>query len=404
MYDAIIVGAGPAGSSAAIYCNKLGLNTLLLDKSIFPRDKICGDALSGKSVKILEELDLLQDLDKLNGAIVNRIIFGNPNHSECELHLNKSLNKRHISHGFVIPRKIFDNYLFKKASDVSNVVSGFNVEDLIYNKSQVVGVKGKSINGEQKKYFGNIVLGADGPYSIVSRKSGLYNSDMNYTAVGLRCYYENVEDLTDQIELHYVNETIPGYFWIFPAGNKKANIGVGLLKSRAKKKKYNLQQIMKQVINSKNFKHRFKNSNALEKPKGWNLPFGNTKRGNHGNGFLLLGDAAGLVDPFTGEGIGNAMESGKIAADIVLKAKKLNNFSNQILSEYDKVLWEYLGSELKTSTLLLKLAHYRILLNFVIDRASRNKNIKNMISGMLADEVPKTELSNPMFYLKTLFS
>ena len=404
MYDAIIVGAGPAGSSAAIYCNKLGLNTLLLDKSIFPRDKICGDALSGKSVKILEELDLLQDLDKLNGAIVNRIIFGNPNHSECELHLNKSLNKRHISHGFVIPRKIFDNYLFKKASDVSNVVSGFNVEDLIYNKSQVVGVKGKSINGEQKKYFGNIVLGADGPYSIVSRKSGLYNSDMNYTAVGLRCYYENVEDLTDQIELHYVNETIPGYFWIFPAGNKKANIGVGLLKSRAKKKKYNLQQIMKQVINSKNFKHRFKNSNALEKPKGWNLPFGNTKRGNHGNGFLLLGDAAGLVDPFTGEGIGNAMESGKIAADIVLKAKKLNNFSNQILSEYDKVLWEYLGSELKTSTLLLKLAHYRILLNFVIDRASRNKNIKNMISGMLANEVPKTELSNPMFYLKTLFS
>ena len=404
MYDAIIVGAGPAGSSAAIYCNKLGLNTLLLDKSIFPRDKICGDALSGKSVKILEELNLLQDLDKLDGAIVNRIIFGNPNHSECELHLNKSLNKRHISHGFVIPRKIFDNYLFKKASDVSDVASGFNVDDLIYNKSQVVGVKGKTSNGEQKKYFGNIVLGADGPYSIVSRKSGLYNADMNYTAVGLRCYYENVEDLTDQIELHYVNETIPGYFWIFPAGNKKANIGVGLLKSSAKKKKYNLQQIMQQVINSKNFKHRFKNSNALEKPKGWNLPFGNTKRENHGNGFLLLGDAAGLVDPFTGEGIGNAMESGKIAADIVLKAKKINNFSNQILSEYDKVLWEYLGSELKTSTLLLKLAHYRILLNFVIDRASRNKNIKNMISGMLADEVPKTELSNPMFYLKTLFS
>jgi len=404
MYDAIIVGAGPAGSSAAIYCNKLGLNTLLLDKSIFPRDKICGDALSGKSVKILEELDLLQDLDKLDGAIINRIIFGNPNHSECELHLNKSLNKRHISHGFVIPRKIFDNYLFKKASNVSNVVSGFNVDDLIYDKSQVIGVKGKSTTGEQKKYFGNIVLGADGPYSIVSRKSGLYNSDMNYTAVGLRCYYENIEDLTDQIELHYVNETIPGYFWIFPAGNKKANIGVGLLKGRAKKKKYNLQQILMQVINSKNFKHRFKNSKALEKPKGWNLPFGNTKRGNHGNGFLLLGDAAGLVDPFTGEGIGNAMESGKIAADIVLKAKKINNFSNQILSEYDKVLWEYLGSELKTSTLLLKLAHYRILLNFVIDRASRNKNIKNMISGMLADEVPKTELSNPMFYLKTLFS
>jgi flavin-dependent dehydrogenase len=227
---------------------------------------------------------------------------------------------------------------------------------------------------------------------------------MNYTAIGLRCYYENVDDLTDQIELHYVNETIPGYFWIFPAGNKKANIGVGLLKSKAKKKKHNLYQIMEQVIDSKNFKHRFKNASALEKPKGWNLPFGNTKRKNHGNGFLLLGDAAGLVDPFTGEGIGNAMESGKIAAEVILKAKKINNFSKQILSEYDKELWGYLGSELKTSTLLLKLAHYKVLLNFVIDRASRNKNIENMISGMLTNEVPKTELSNPMFYLKTLFS
>ena len=404
MYDAIIVGAGPAGSSAAMYCSKLGLNTLLLDKSSFPRDKVCGDALSGKSVKILDELDLLEDLDKLDGAIINRIIFGNPNNSECELHLNKSRNKRHISHGFVIPRKIFDNYLFNKASKVSEVENNFNVVDLVYDKNQVIGVKGKLASGEEKTFYGNIVLGADGPYSIVSRKSGYYNSDMNFTAVGLRCYYENVENLTDQIELHYVNETIPGYFWIFPAGNKKANIGVGLLKSSARKKKHNLQQIMMQVINSKNFKQRFKNSAALEKPKGWNLPFGNTKRKNHGNGFLLLGDAAGLVDPFTGEGIGNAMESGKIAANIVSKAKKINNFSKEVLSEYDEELWGYLGGELKTSTLLLKLAHYKLLLNFVIDRASRNKNVKNVISGMLTDEVPKTELSNPMFYLKTLFS
>jgi len=404
MYDAIIVGAGPAGSSAAMYCSKLGLNTLLLDKSSFPRDKVCGDALSGKSVKILDELDLLEDLDKLDGAIINRIIFGNPNNSECELHLNKSRNKRHISHGFVIPRKTFDNYLFNKASNVSDVENNFNVVDLVYDKNQVIGVKGKLASGEEKTFYGNIVLGADGPYSIVSRKSGYYNSDMNFTAVGLRCYYENVENLTDQIELHYVNETIPGYFWIFPAGNKKANIGVGLLKSSARKKKHNLQQIMMQVINSKNFKQRFKNSAALEKPKGWNLPFGNTKRKNHGNGFLLLGDAAGLVDPFTGEGIGNAMESGKIAANIVSKAKKINNFSKEVLSEYDEELWGYLGGELKTSTLLLKLAHYKLLLNFVIDRASRNKNVKNVISGMLTDEVPKTELSNPMFYLKTLFS
>ena len=81
-----------------------------------------------------------------------------------------------------------------------------------------------------------------------------------------------------------------------------------------------------------------------------------------------------------------------------------NDFSKTDLSIYDKKLWDYLGSELDTSTLLLKLANHKILLNFVIDRASRNDKVRNVISGMLADEVPKTELSNPLFYLKTLFS
>ena len=146
MYDAIIVGAGPAGSSAAIHCNKLGLKTLILEKSKFPRDKICGDALSGKSVKFLDDLNLLEDLDKIDGAVIKRIIFGNPNHSECELHLNKSLNKKQINHGYVIPRKTFDNYLFNHASSVSDTETGFQVLDLLYEKNNVIGVKGNFDN------------------------------------------------------------------------------------------------------------------------------------------------------------------------------------------------------------------------------------------------------------------
>ena len=102
MHDVIIVGAGPAGTSAALYANRFGLKTLLLDKSRFPRDKTCGDALSGKSVKILDDLNLIDGLDNLTGSIIKRIIFGNPRHSECELFLDKSLNKNHIKHGYVV--------------------------------------------------------------------------------------------------------------------------------------------------------------------------------------------------------------------------------------------------------------------------------------------------------------
>ena len=404
MYDAIIVGAGPAGTSAALYGNRLGLKTLLLDKSDFPRDKTCGDALSGKSVKILDDLDLVEGVNNLDGSIIQRIIFANPKHSECELLLDKSLNKQHISHGYVIPRSIFDNYMFEKAKKVSDAEEGFTVNDLLFEGNRVIGVKGKSVDGSEKEFRGNLILGADGPNSIVSKKVGLYQMDMDHTAVGIRCYYENVKDLTDQIELHYVEEINPGYFWIFPAGKNRANIGVGLLKSIVKKESRNLSEIMINIINSDNFKYRFSDAILLEKPTGWNLPLGSIKRKNHGEGFLLLGDAAGLVDPFTGEGIGNAMVSGQIAAETAAKAKEKNDFSKKYLKKYDKKLWDHLGSELSTSAKLLKLARSKFLLNFVIDRAARNEKVRNIISGMFANEIPKTELSNPLFYLKILFS
>ena len=404
MYDVIIVGAGPAGTCAALYGHRQGLKTLLLDKSQFPRDKTCGDALSGKSVKVLDDLGLISGVDNLNGSVIKRIIFGNPRHSECELLLDKSLNKKHIKHGYVIPRITFDNFMLQEAKKVSEYEDGFTVNDLIFDNKIVVGVKGATKNGDEKEFRANLVFGADGPNSIVSKKARLYDMNMEHTAVGIRCYYENVKDLTDQIELHYVKEMNPGYFWIFPAGENRANIGVGLLKSIVKKEKRKLSDIMLDVIDSDNFRHRFKDAVPMEKPKGWNLPFGSIKRENHGDGFLLLGDAAGLVDPFTGEGIGNAMVSGRIASEIAANAKQKNNFNKEFLKRYDQELWGYLGNELDTSTKLLKLAHSKFLLNFVIDRAGRNKKVRDIMSGMLAEEIPRSELSNPLFYLKILFS
>ena len=117
---------------------------------------------------------------------------------------------------------------------------------------------------------------------------------------------------------------------------------------------------------------------------------------------MLLGDAAGLVDPFTGEGIGNAMASAKYAIDVAKTAKLENNYSKNMFSKYHDLLWNDLGSELKTSSKLQNLANYRVLLNLVINKAAKSKEIQNIISGMLINEIPKEKLSNPLFYLKIL--
>ena len=399
MYDAIIVGGGPAGSAAALYAKHYGLKTIVLDKSNFPRDKICGDALSGKCIRILRELDLLKEIENLDGADINRITFGSPSYKQFDLDLKKS-NKK----GYVIPRLIFDNYLFQKIKTVSDTKENFTVRNILYEHGKINGIVGKNKNGKDEKIKAPVVIGADGTNSIVARKLGLYKMDIEHTSIAIRCYYSGVKGLSDQIELHYIKEVNPGYFWLFPIGEGKANIGIGLSKNYAKRDNRTLQQILNQVTNSGPFKSRFENAIQLEKPKGWNLPCGSIHRRNHGDGFMLIGDSAGIIDPFTGEGIGNAMVSGKYAMKVLSESKRKNNFTKKSFSEYDKLLWDEIGKELNTSTRLQSIAKSSFLLNFVINRAARNEEVQNIIAGMLAHEIPKEELSNPLFYFKILFS
>jgi len=389
MFDVIIVGAGPAGTTAALYAHRLGLNCILLDKAVFPRDKICGDALSGKSVRIMRELNLLDEVEKLEGSEINRITFGSPSNKQFDIYLQGTKNKDQITKGFVIPRVIFDNYMFEKADAVTETRQGFSVKDLIIENDHVIGVIGKTKNGDEEEIRAPIVMGCDGCNSIVARKLGLYQMDMKNTSVAVRCYYEGVKGLTDQIELHYVKEVNPGYFWLFPAGEGKANIGIGLSKSDMKKEKRTLREIMDEVTQTEYFKERFSDAKQLERPVGWNLPLGSIHRKNHGNGFMLLGDA---------------MVSGQYAMEIAAKCKKTGNYSDSALAEYDVLLWEEVGKELRTSTKLQSLAQSKFLLNFVINRASRNEEVQNIISGMLSHEIPKDELSSPLFYFKILFS
>ena len=119
---------------------------------------------------------------------------------------------------------------------------------------------------------------------------------------------------------------------------------------------------------------------------------------------MLLGDAAGLIDPFTGEGIGNALYSAKFAVETAAEAHQQKDFSENILKNYDIKLWKRLGNELAVSSRLQKIGRRQSLLNFVIGRAERNKNVRNIISGMMQNEIPKQQLANPLFYLKLLFT
>ncbi|MGD9488100.1 MAG: NAD(P)/FAD-dependent oxidoreductase [Calditrichaceae bacterium] len=404
-YDVIIVGGGPAGATAALYAKRAGLKSLLLDKDKFPRDKICGDAVSGKSMNILKDLGLLEKACALPGAEIRSITFGSPAGTTINIGL-MSEKRKGMPGGMVIRREVFDQFLLAEASRAADrVIQGFKVIDVVKENGFVRGVRG--INSETAKeevYRGKIVIGADGFNSVVSRKTGLYRHEPGHLIIALRQYYKNVSELSDQIEIHYLKDVQPGYFWVFPLDNGTANVGIGMLHETITKRNIDLKLLLRKAITSDKFKDRFAEAEPLESPKGWNLPIASKHRKIHGNGFLLIGDAAGLIDPFTGEGIGNALYSAKIAVRSAEKAISFDDYSEKMLAEYDHQLWKTMGNEFKTSTRLQKIGRFHFLLNFVINRAARSAEVSEIISGMMANQIPKTKLANPFFYLKILFS
>ncbi|MEJ2543472.1 MAG: geranylgeranyl reductase family protein [Calditrichaceae bacterium] len=404
IYDVIIVGGGPAGSGAALYAHRHGLKFLILEKDKFPRDKICGDAISGKSMTILKDLNLLKEACKLPSAIVDSVTFSSPDHLDVNIKFFQE-EGRELPSGLVMRREVFDSFLFSKVKETGQeIIENFTVNDLIIENDRVCGVKGKDFQNKEYQFKGKIIIGADGFKSVVARKTGMYNHDPEHWVVALRQYYKGVKGLTKQIELHYLDDVQPGYLWIFPLDDDKANVGIGMHHKSLKKRKIDLKKALKKAINNPYFQDRFTDATPLEEPRGWNLPVGSIHRKSYGNGFMLLGDAAGLIDPFTGEGIGNALYSARVAMDTAKEAIKSNNFSEAFLAEYDKRLWAEIGDELKVSSKLQKIGRIRFLLNFVINKASRNQKVKELISGMMANQIPKTKLANPLFYLKLLFS
>ncbi len=408
--DVLIAGAGPGGATTAIFLAKEKIPHIIIDKNIFPRDKICGDALSAKTVGMLHRIS--PDWEKLflsdsNTFLISRgIKFAAPNNIQLDIPFQSINTEQQRPPGFVSRRIDFDNTLVSLIDHgYSNFLSQTSLEDIAYeNDGLKVTVK---TGGETKYIFTKIIIGAEGRGSIVAKKLAQHKVEPKHYSAGVRAYYYGVKNMHPEnfIELHFLKEMQPGYFWIFPLPNGGANVGLGMLSSAVAAKKINLKQLMLDTIEKHPvIKERFSNATLQNKIEGWGLPLGSKKRNISGERFLLTGDAGSLIDPFTGEGIGNAMVSGLVAARIIKKSLEAKNFSAAFLKQYDDELYKKLWAELKLSHYLQILSSKPWLFNFVIGKASKSRELRETITCMFENVDIRKKFTDPFFYLRILFN
>lgn len=350
-YDIAIIGAGPAGCACALALHGSGLQVAMVEKDIFPRDKICGDAIPGLAFKAMDKINpqwgnaMRQLVDKED--IRTAKIFA-PN--------NKIITLDWVTYAYNSKRLNFDNFLFQlvKNETDTTIFENKKLQKAVVNEDGV-----KCQFQDNLLINAAIVIGCDGANSMVMRQLGCLDLQNSSSCAAVRTYYKGIEGLKMGVnEFHFFKNLMPGYFWIFPLENDWANVGFGVLNTNSSKNKnkLNLRVTLDMITTTlPSIAPRFKNAQLMDSTKGFALPLGTHKLPISGHRFMLCGDAASLIDPLQGHGIDNAMWCGLFAAQQATECFKKNNFESPFMAKYDKAVYKKIGSELATNAYIMRI-------------------------------------------------
>ncbi len=322
MYDVIISGAGPAGSKCAELFAKTGFKVALIEKDTNWR-KPCGGAVNSRIYKYYPQLR------KYNFHRVNKINIYSAEYYKFGYRWNKE-----IDYSINVDRLEFDNVLRNIAIDAGAEIFDKNISyDFVIKNNQRIGIRAKSPSGTQE-YKGKIIIIADGMSSKLAIKSGLRKKwKIEEILLAKSAILEGNNNIDiDTISLFF--QSFKGYAWLFPLGENKFNIGIGTM--GVDNLKYNLNHVFNEFINDSKIK-QFLPENTYRKIWEGACPIpglGIAEKSLYGDNMMLIGDAAGFVNPISGEGICPGIASGKAAAETGINALESEDISQQSLKKY----------------------------------------------------------------------
>ncbi len=377
--DVIIVGAGPAGATAAAALAQKGYDVLLLDRHQFPRDKTCGDAVPAGAIELLWRLGMREKIDKAvaRGELypLEGMMLVSPRGHE--LHA-KFHHGQLGSESYVAPRIYFDALIQEHAVASGAEFCLAKAKAPIVENGKVVGIQVQA-NGRSHNLRARLVIGADGVTSVVARNLRPKNKQHadNHRAVALRAYIDDIEELPKEVEFYLYKDVLPGYAWIFPIGKNKANIGLGMRLDYFRKKKYNLEQMLKDFLERPEIKKRLLRGGQLRDVATWQLNFGSQKHMHHVfDGAILVGDAAGFINPLTGGGIHNGLVSAELAAQVADEALQANDVSRSKMQVYEKLCHDHMWESMRNSFWMQRtFMRFPILVDFLVKRMKENSQL-----------------------------
>ena len=320
--DVIVVGAGPGGSATAALCAQRGLDVLLLEKAEFPRDKVCGDGLTPRAVRMLTRLGI--DTSESAGFLHTRglRVYGG---RTAPFELPWPQLSDFPDYGTTCPRRRLDDLLAGRAVQLgAHLICGANVTEPVLVGDRITGVRTR----DGRTFRAPVVVAADGNSTRLGVAMGRRRDERRPMGVAVRAYFESPRHddpwMESWLELwdgeRGASTQLPGYAWVFPMGDGRCNVGLGMLNSSPAFGRTDYRRLMRAWLATTPPQWCFDDAHMIDRIRGAALPMALNRKPLYANGLLLVGDAGGMVSPFNGEGIDYSLEAAELAADAIAEA------------------------------------------------------------------------------------